>query len=761
MRTVTAAEQAILEMTDRIGWVRVFVKDADDVFQDLSDYLGHQWIRMVTVKDSIDAAGMSATVQLFIEQDDISISPLREDSQPNNPAGSFQPLIDINRDILIESATTAGPAPQELDWQELFRGRISDWNISGDTIKLQCRDQMDVLMDTFIETQEVYGSATGVTSESVMQSILNDNGFSAITLYTPAASLWILLEYVQQKMPVAEALKTIAQQIGFQLRYRWDNGTSAFRLTYYEPDRAKSAVDWTFNADDYDNVQGLAVKLGGIRNFVKVVYGKAGNRTTVTRQDAASIAKYGRRYMEILESSNSQIDTTTEAGRLADAAVADLSEPDATAQVPVPFFWPIMIEDLYRIGPDGDKFSEDQDLAVVGYEHVFTDKISVTKMTVRGKPSGGYTTWLAREARHPRMPADEIGQTDDRMDQITRYNMQNGLGIGAFHMSGQDPANNNEVANGYFGQQSRITDGSGWPPDGWFATNTGIWGPTDDIYIDTANQLTGGRSIKFTSPTSGGITPELSGKFLPVQEGGVYVGSWTMKISAAGASNVWFAFVDWYQSDKSTLISSQQIGDSVNASVNWLRGRLFYRVAPTNARWARIRLVQTNFDLINQRIFYIDNVQFSRSRPYFSVYRNSNQAIPSMIYTTILYDTLQEGNESTWYATGTGYFTAPEPGLYLFIARGYWGSGLSNPAMRTVIRLQLSTTGGASWVAKEYDLRGLTAQTLNLNVCPGMFRMDAGDIVRARAWTNDPSGANLTPGIGLTAFEGHLLQAAL
>src|SRR5690606_38013056 len=81
------------------------------------------------------------------------------------------------------------------------------------------------LVDTFIETQQVYGSSDGMAVETVMQAILDDNS-TGVTLYTPSSPGWMLKEFVQAKQPVLDALRQLADQIGWDARYRRREATS-------------------------------------------------------------------------------------------------------------------------------------------------------------------------------------------------------------------------------------------------------------------------------------------------------------------------------------------------------------------------------------------------------------------------------------------------------------------------------------------------------------------------------------------------------
>lgn len=252
----------------------------------------------------------------------------------------------------------------------------------------------------------------GEPVESVIQKILNDAG-TAVSLYTPVSPAWAVGGFVQQREPALEGIRRLAQQIGWDARYKFRQATGQFEFTLFAPDRQKSTTDRTFAPGEVKSISKLGINVDGIRNVVRVIYsdsadlaadGKTPKRKLVEVQDAASIARFGRRFMEIAEDSSSQIDSQSEATNLANAALQDLSWPSADYSVDVAFFPWAELGDYYRFQADGEHFDADQDLALVSYEHTcsISDDGTQTFSTTfqcRGKPSGGYSRWLQTETR--------------------------------------------------------------------------------------------------------------------------------------------------------------------------------------------------------------------------------------------------------------------------------------------------------------------------------------------------------------------------
>lgn len=76
--------------------------------------------------------------------------------------------------------------------------------------------------------------------EYVIQQLLNDttvnSGLGAISLYTPVSPGWQIRPYRQERTRLLEALRALAIQIGWEVRYRYD-ASNLHRLTFFEPPR--------------------------------------------------------------------------------------------------------------------------------------------------------------------------------------------------------------------------------------------------------------------------------------------------------------------------------------------------------------------------------------------------------------------------------------------------------------------------------------------------------------------------------------------
>ena len=406
MRTIGTALAQVYGAGSYKAMVRVKIEDADGTLQDITSFHGRNWLNSASWGESVDDNGMTASIVLERDVYDDSLAPLVEATRTNlDSGGSYDPILDLRREVVIETAVVAlDITPASGDWVERFRGQIDRIEWADAEIKLSCRDQVALLIDRYIETVDTYGGTSGSPQdvEDAMQDILDDTlAGSAPTIYTPTTPGWAISEFTSTNQSLLDQLRLLVDQIGWDLRYKWDSGTSAFRLTFYEIDRANTTPDYTFGPSDYSEITQMDLDLAGIRNAVSVTY-QTGNdesgepeTATYTSTDATSISRYGRRWMGIAEDASSHIDTATEAQAMADACVADLKDPVAhqTARL-TNYFGEVELGDLYTFEANGTHYDTDKDLGVVAYQHVFDQDDCYTEIVAEGAtPIGSKIRW--------------------------------------------------------------------------------------------------------------------------------------------------------------------------------------------------------------------------------------------------------------------------------------------------------------------------------------------------------------------------------
>src|SRR5690606_38197070 len=243
----------------------------------------------------------------------------------------------------------------------------------------------------------VYGSEEGTPVEVVMQQILDATlGAEVVQLVVPQSPGFLITPYTQEPMSLLEALQRLADLIGWTVRYRWHGPSGAFRLTFYEPPRNRTTPVAVIGPDQYIDVEDLAIDRAGIRNVISVSYRDAatGQRAEVEVINTTSVARFGRRWMQIQEADTSPIDTAEEALTLANAALSDLALPHAEQEIEMHYWGPVEIGDLLRFEPNGVHYSDPQNLAVVSWRHEFAVGRARTWIRTRGRPAGAYRRWF-------------------------------------------------------------------------------------------------------------------------------------------------------------------------------------------------------------------------------------------------------------------------------------------------------------------------------------------------------------------------------
>jgi hypothetical protein len=388
--------------------MRVFIDDGTATLVDMTTLEGRDWVMSASWSASVDVSIVKATVKLWREVYQLSLATLMTGSKLNQ--GTNQ--VDIGREIKIETQIVpVDQSPDSANWDLMFHGEIDEIDFGGSksSITLNCRDLGGRLNDQFIEEQTVHGDNDLL--EVVIQDILTTHGQSPVpTLSTPVASTFAITDYLQEKDSILAAIKRLAQMIGWDVRYRYDNGSGTFKLTLLEPERTSPSVDRTISPNLYFDLNRASISRTRVRNFVRVIYSDSGTglRTVVEVSDASSITKYGRRFMELAESSGSQIDTSTEANLMANAALDDLAEPEVEFSCDMRYFSPVQIGDYYTFAANNIHHDLDQDLAVVGYTHSLNGTSAKTTLQLRGKPTIGVARWLEIEGRRGNAPFSDL-----------------------------------------------------------------------------------------------------------------------------------------------------------------------------------------------------------------------------------------------------------------------------------------------------------------------------------------------------------------
>lgn len=250
-------------------------------------------------------------------------------------------------------------------------------------------------------------TSAGRPVEQVIQNILSTSlgvGDTLMTLSTPVSPNWAIKEFIQSRDNCLSAIRALAIQIGWDIRMKWDESTTSFKLTFYEPERTKTVADLTLSKREYMKPSKFETNVDAIRNSWTVKYSDSSDlwpdgspkRKEINVSDSASIAKYGELWAEISEGTASNIDSSVEATKLVNAALADCKEPTTEFGVDLAggFIW-AEVGDLYTFSADGETFDVDQKLAVTGWTCTYDSGKIKTSLEVSGTPTLGFSNWAA------------------------------------------------------------------------------------------------------------------------------------------------------------------------------------------------------------------------------------------------------------------------------------------------------------------------------------------------------------------------------
>lgn len=419
MRTIPTALTTLTESpeTAAVTYFRLEVDRGGGDWVDLVDYLDRDWVESVSVVRSIETSAAVLSVKLYGVVHGVYSSPFLASSVFNASGTILTPPNPIRMYVATVPQGTPRRTIGSSEWVLFFQGKID--SVANNGTSLTCRDRAAYLLDTWIEYTDEYGANDGSKLiEEVIQDLLTDHSkgpLAPVTLYGPNgtsgdpypagdATAFAIIEYEQQRQSLFDAVKVLADQIGYDIRYRYHEGSGIndFVLVLEEPDRTPVSTALTVTKSMMLKSPLISFNDAYIRNYIVVVYnGQDGKRENVFEKDDTSINAYGRRWMEISEESSSQIDTEAEATALAAAALADLKDPIAQFNLQIPFFYPLQLKDYITIEADDVYFDSNKDLAVVSIEDTFMGGQAITTIRAEGTPATRKSTWTNKAASHP------------------------------------------------------------------------------------------------------------------------------------------------------------------------------------------------------------------------------------------------------------------------------------------------------------------------------------------------------------------------
>lgn len=380
----------------------------------LADLLGSNPLITATWTAADDQLVASGQITLARLVNGTNLSPFM-----SNTLGDAQPFPGKLFELQTAN-TTKGVEPGDGDFLTVFSGEIDSVDVAGESLLLDCRDDMAFYADRIIEPPmgDIYGyPVTGGTMESVLQSLATvwDSFTDPLGINAPGVVVvgdpeWTVSDYYQEAgMSIAEAMHAVVLQRGWALHSRYNSLQGRGIPTAYDPIRLGGVKPPQFlyfldNIGEVIRYQRLRVDRVRVRNVIELQYGDTRSRLSV--EDTESIAAYGRRYMLLSEHATSRIDTEVEAGRMLEGALADLKDAQVLLDYERLYMSGVELADTHSF--PFSEFSGSQrhsqiGQGVVGYTH-----------SLDWRPEGQFRS-IIRTATLPRAASGRWRKTDQQM----------------------------------------------------------------------------------------------------------------------------------------------------------------------------------------------------------------------------------------------------------------------------------------------------------------------------------------------------------
>jgi hypothetical protein len=360
----------------------------------LSNIFGGDWTLAISSDgDRPDQPSGRFVVRFIKHTPEASASP-GVTSSPLNVGGSpLHPGRVIEVDVRVDNHP----------WRMWLQGEVQDVDWPGSEVVVTCLTFDQILLVAQIEAEE-WRIMRQVQDEihQLIQQWVWPNPPGILVLGTPS---WSVAPYRTKIGSLGEHLRNLAQEQGWDFRYRYAESWGTFAPTLYEPPRSKTATDVTIPASLAVSVPDVRRSLQYVRNRIIVDYAPGGSGDNVTWQrviveDTTSINEYRRRPMILREGDESSITNSSQATALGNYALNDLSKPLVDGRYEIPFLPWLEVHDLVTFEADNDHFDHNITGAVVGVAHrVDPENGAWTEVEIRGGAAvGSFFSWYQRRA---------------------------------------------------------------------------------------------------------------------------------------------------------------------------------------------------------------------------------------------------------------------------------------------------------------------------------------------------------------------------
>lgn len=509
---------------------RAKLADSNGTLQDLTTFLSNDWFKGATIGDDADQNMETTSLELYRDNGDLRLSRYHDnranspdDYPPNQGRTAYDTtgatdILAPNREMKVEFARVPlGATPNSNDWQCIYHGKTGATDWGDDIAKAECNDLGVDLMKGYVEHTVQFptngvdhslkatiwdgGSGHGLLDYAAAQSWIA----SAPTLYEPTASGVNITTWKQERQPLLPTIVGLAEQIGWLCRYRWWDATGGFALQLYQPDRTRAYEDAYLTSEDYVAIPTFKDDVADVRTRCRVLFQSTspGDPPTYSSEyggwgensegnpgqyyvecsggdvDGAFVETGKRQFCELAEGSAVNLNSYAQADKLASGVVLDLYQC-TTLMVADLFDMPeVECEDTLYFAADNVHSTVDFRLAVYSRSLSISRDRCSTRITMRGKPSGGTKRWIAREIRTSGARAGVMVKDDLEIAQSSGTSRRAQFAV--FEQAGLvSSAPSSGVSNKDF--QSALC-GVNYVPEGWKRL-AGTWG-TEISLVET------------------------------------------------------------------------------------------------------------------------------------------------------------------------------------------------------------------------------------------------------------------------------------
>lgn len=702
-------------------------------------YGGVTWdfVKSVNITETVDNGAATASLEIKRNIYNLNLSPTMDSSPLNEfpvaSAAATGPDARAPQDLLVPGTAitifSKRVANQRNDPNQvalvsdalIFQGTIDTVDWASDIITIECVDQGALLIDTYIEEEAAYNTPDGSsTVEAAMQLIINNNVTGPPTLYTPVTPGWTIGPWKQRRESVLQALQSLADQIGWVVKYKWDPITEAYRLTLSDPLRDQTRYDAVITTHDYTEISRIAQSLTNVRNVIRITFSDSaqvtgrdanGNSTyerkSITRENASSIASYGRRFMEISESATSNIDTTAEANNMGDAILRDLKQPEVTMDLDLPY-WEIEVGDRLLFEANNRTFDSERTFAVMGKSVSFNDNRVDVSLQLKDAPTSGVQNHIVKEAG----PGRSLPPTYVPEDAPTDFGFR-GYYAPIFNLMAsadllqQSPS----LANVPNPAMLTMPAPSSSPPVGW--TTSGTWGAygSGDAYFSTTAE-SGDRSLSLNT-----VGATATSFWIAVMPNRTYEAMCRWQApSATDRLNVSVAFYDVNRTVTATHVVASSVAPT---ALNTWQSDGGTTTTAANDRFARFIVEKAaGPPILIDRVEL--NVQTQAAEAFTSGALSFGVGATTIVWGKTNY------NFDSFYNTANGQWTAARAGLYQWSVYAYVTATVSGSLSGIGFNLNQAGIGVVQTTMKEFAA-GTTAGDHWFHTAP--IRLLAGDVV--------------------------------